>query len=144
MSDTTASTTIEMPVEGPLVLEFVLYYKDGSYDHSRTGRKFRAVRTAGGTEHGEYSLRKGNIPGVSFVSESFRTSSRHQETKSALTIERDASLPIVVLFDEIDEYHPDYYNQQGLDWEERQATINNKDLEYLVVPTGALEGKVPC
>lgn len=57
--------------------------------------------------------------------------------------QNDASvttLPVVVMFDEIDECHLDCCNERGLDWEQRQPTINSKRLECRVVPAGSLEG----
>lgn len=144
MSESTNIRTIEMPAEGPLVLDFTLYYKDGSYDHTRRGRQFREVRLSGGSRHSEYSLGDGDIPSVTYVSNSFRTSPKHQETRSVLTIEPNAPLPLTVLADELDEYHPDYYNEQGLSWEERHPTINNKELEFLVVARASGVGGASC
>ncbi len=131
--DNKIAQTIPYPPDGPLVLTFTLYYKDGSCDHTRRGQKLTGVRLPDGTEHSEYALTKSGIPGVLFVQDSHRTSSKHEESHGTLTIEPQAPLPLTLLVSQIDEYHPDYYNEQGLSWEERSPTIKNQDLEIQVV-----------
>jgi hypothetical protein len=128
--------TIALPPDGPLALNFTLHYKDGSSDHSRNGRKFKAVRLPDGAEYGEYALREPGVPGISYTNEHFRTSPKHQESRGTLTIDQTAPLPLTILVDEINEYHPDYYNEQGLSWEERSPTIENKVVEMVVVGEG--------
>lgn len=144
MSEAKIVKTIEMPAEGPLVLDFVLYYKTGSYDHRRNGNKFGELELPSGARYSAYALADGVVPGVLIESSNTRSSSKHETSKTVLIIDSTAPLPLIVHGTAVDEYHPDYYNEQGLDWEDRKPTIDNKDLEYRVVAHGSAETGASC
>lgn len=135
MADETTTRTIEIPKEGPLAFTFVLHYKDGSYDHARIGRILEKARLADGTELRRHALEDCGIPGIACSHESER-GGRFETSTVQLDIDATAPLPMEIVVTEVDEYHPDYWNQQGLAWEERQPRISNRTEVWRVVAAG--------
>ena len=123
---------IEFPEEGDLVMTFEFDYRDGSYDHRRSGRRCQDIKIAGGKKIPSYDLSKCKVPGLELTKRTTRMG-RYETVTETLTIPAGIALPVTVYVSETDEYYPDYYNELNLPYEEREPTRDNKKVEVHVV-----------
>lgn len=122
---------VALPADGPLVLEYTMYYHSGSEDHSRSGRRFEHIELSDGTRYYDSDIENGEVPGVSIERRGYRTKSSERSTR-ILTIEELYDEPLVIQFDVVDEYHGDYWNN-SVSNEDRVTHVRNGTVRLEIV-----------